>query len=287
MQNFIFGDTGGHAIQLFNALKSLGVDVKNYIIPEDVRIIHLGDLIHKGPSSKLLLETVDQLIRNNPGQWVQILGNHEFQHIEGSPYFWNCECDFDDEAIINDWYDEGLAFATFGLEKYESIKLGPFLNLKARVKAPVSGILFSHASLSWSWWKKFNSLTSAVELSKELNELHAMDITAAGQMLGVHNGKPGPVWAIGNSEVFNDWKKHPKDVMPFMQIHGHTSSYKWSQNEWWDKSRSFKAFTEATELNKESRAVITQLNDNLLIGIDPGYTKYASGKVQPYMSLLT
>jgi hypothetical protein len=188
MQNFIFGDTGGHAIQLFNALKSLGVDVKNYIIPEDVRIIHLGDLIHKGPSSKLLLETVDQLIRNNPGQWVQILGNHEFQHIEGSPYFWNCECDFDDEAIINDWYDEGLAFATFGLEKYESIKLGPFLNLKARVKAPVSGILFSHASLSWSWWKKFNSLTSAVELSKELNELHAMDITAAGQMLGVHNG---------------------------------------------------------------------------------------------------
>jgi hypothetical protein len=75
--------------------------------------------------------------------------------------------------------------------------------------------------------------------------------------------------------------------MPFMQIHGHTSSYKWSQNEWWDKSRSFKAFTEATELNKESRAVITQLNDNLLIGIDPGYTKYASGKVQPYMSLLT
>lgn len=284
MRYAIFGDTGGHAKQLFASLRSLGVNLDDFSIPEDLTIIHLGDLIHKGPSSSHLLEVVDALIRNpaNQNRWVQILGNHEFQHIHGAPYFWKCDCENGDLLILNKWFREGLATATFGLDNIAK----PDLEISARktMSPSTSSFLFSHAGLSYHWWKKIGRPLTAIEASEKLNSLSVKEITLPGQMLGLVGYQPGPVWAIGNSEVFNSWVDSD-ETSPFSQVHGHTTSFRWNQGVWWDKSKNFKRFREASKVNTETRAVLTNMAGNLLIGIDPGYNKTADTAKQPYVSL--
>jgi len=274
MKNFVFGDTGGHALPLYNALNQIGADVELGILPKDMRVIHLGDLIHKGPASKSILRVVDKFIRNNPGQWIQVLGNHEFQHIEGSPYFWSCDCDIYDVGIINDWLDEEIAYASYATTSHEPIKLND------NVMSNGGGILFTHAGLTWNWWETSNKNINAGEISSLLNYLPIDVITTPGEMLGV-KGFAGPVWATGNNEVFNSWLEST-DPMPFMQFHGHTTSYQWKAKRWWRTDEVFASFKEATYLNHTNRSVITKLNDNFLVGVDPGFSKTADLKVQPY-----
>ena len=280
MRNYVFGDTGGHAVQLFDALKNIGVDIDKGYVPEDVRIIHLGDLIHKGPDSKLLLKTINKLVRRNPTRWIQLLGNHEFQHIEGSPVFWRCECDIEDVDIICTWFEMGLAASSFAVPAFKQIKLE--VSAKPKIEIPEQGILFTHAGLTWDWWNGLGQPESPVETSIHLNSFPVDLITVPGELLGYQGGRPGPVWAVGNTEVFNSWHNN-NDVMPFMQIHGHTSSYRWSKGEWWRKDKGFQTFRESTKLNPESRAVITQMSNSLLIGVDPGYSKHADTNTQPYL----
>lgn len=293
MKNYIFGDTGGHAKQLFASLEKIGVNLKDYSIPDGVRIIHCGDLIHKGPSSRLLLDTANRLIRKNKGQWIQLLGNHEFQHIEGSPYFWRCDCNMQDVATINDLFDEGLATASFGINELVDVKLE--VSARPKMVIPNKGVLFTHAGLTNTWLNFVKSLNGAsgnlaevnltsTEVSSILNGLDVDVITAAGQMLGYINPNVGPVWAIGNDEVFNDWEASG-EVMPFMQVHGHTTSYSWSYGSWYRKDAAFKKFKGVTKLNPQTRAVITELAGNILVGIDPGFSAKADLQAQPYLTI--
>lgn len=278
MRTFVFGDTGGHQPQLWRSLIDIGVDLELAHIPEDVRIIHLGDLIHKGEHSNSIIPVIDKLIRNNPDRWIQILGNHEFQHIEGAPYFWRCDCAINTVNIINNWWDEGLATATYALDVPKKIQL----DISNKISQPETQILFSHAGLSHDWWSALNKPDTADLTSARLNQVETHFITAPGEMLGVQGGKPGPVWAVGNTEVFNSWISQ-EDIMPFTQIHGHTTSYKWKQGAWWRTDKGFRTFRDATKLNPETHAVITEMAGNLLIGIDPGYSTKATTFAQPYI----
>jgi hypothetical protein len=283
MKYVVFGDTGGHGKQLFTSLKTLGVDLKNFIIPDNLTIIHLGDLIHKGPNSKAILDTVDKLITNNPGKWRQILGNHEFNHIPGAPIFWRCDCDEEDIAILQKWYREGLATPTFGLDNI----VPPNLEVTAKPKlvAANSSWFFSHGGLTFYWWEAMGSPNSAVQAAELFNELDVREVTLPGAMLGMPQFKAGPVWAIGNDEVWNSWKGN-NEIPPFSQMHGHTTSYLWNNGRWWDSRKTFKPFRDASKVNPETRAVITDLGDNnLMVGIDPGYNKIATTATQPYIVL--
>lgn len=274
---FVFGDTGGHSLPLWRALTKLGVDLETGYIPEEIQIIHLGDLIHKGPNTESIVNVVDKLIKNNPGRWIQILGNHEFQHIEGSPYFWRCNCSETTVNIINEWFETGNASASYALTQSHNVLNIPALNIESS-----SPVLFTHAGLTYDWWKASGS-PDISQLESILNTLPVDLITTPGLLLGVENSKPGPVWAIGNTEVFESWSQQPNVDMPFAQIHGHTSSYSWGRKQWWLDNPEFRA---KTTINEESRAIITKLNNNLLIGIDPGFSKTADISVQPSLKLV-
>lgn len=276
----VFGDTGGHSLPLWRALNNIGVDIELGIIPENIQIIHLGDLIHKGPNTDSIIKVVDKLIHNNPGRWIQILGNHEFQHIEGAPYFWTCDCSDDTINTINEWWEQGLATPTYAINTPQHIAL----DVSNKLAQPQTSILFSHAGLTQPWWNALQQPQNALEASTQLNQLDVPLITAPGLMLGVPNAHPGPVWAVGNTEVFNSWAA-TQHIMPFTQIHGHTTSYVWKAGRWWDQSRNFKPFRDATKLNPTNRSVITQLNQNLLIGIDPGFSKTADIDTQPHLHI--
>lgn len=283
MKNYIFGDTGGHMKQFFNALKEIGVEPRTGHIPEDVRIIHLGDLIHKGPHSSLLIDRVNTLMRRNPGQYVQLLGNHEFQHIEGSPYFWRCNCSMEDIGTINDWFDEGFSSASYGLNGIINAKFE--VSEKPKLVVPENqGIFFSHAGLSHHWWDVMKAPSDPVVMAETINNLDVWVVTTPGEMLGVSGMHAGPVWATGNNEVFNDWEQSG-ETMPFIQMHGHTTSYNWVSKKWWRHDKAFMPFKNATKLNPETHAVITQMAGSLLVGIDPGYSNKAFGEKQPYVMI--
>lgn len=274
---FVFGDTGGHLAPLQKALTSLGVDVINFTIPENVTIIHTGDLIHKGPASSKILQLVDNLMVNNPGQWVQILGNHEYQHL-GGPQFWNCSCSVEDKAILRKWVESGQATPAFALTTDQHLILDnePYSDSSNQW-------LFTHGGVTQSFFERLGTST-AEETAEVINLLLVKYVTWPGELL---YGKPHPlvgcVWAIGATEVYPSWNTRT-EPLKFNQIYGHTTSFLWKETKW--RYGIPKEFKTNSVLAHKNRAVITKLpNQNLMVGIDPGYENYATQKSQSYITL--
>ncbi len=127
----LIGDIGGHLQQLQEALWSLGVDNR---IPDDLIVIQVGDLVHKGPDSDAVVELVDGFLQDQPDRWVQLMGNHEACHL-GADLFAHDQVSPQTEATLQRWYDDGL----LRLGVAVSSDLGPILVTHARPDAYVVG----------------------------------------------------------------------------------------------------------------------------------------------------
>lgn len=269
MRNVVMSDTGGWLPQLLNSFDLLGIDAEAGTMPEGLRVVHCGDLIHKGPYSDLLVAIVTQLMVNNPGQWVQLLGNHEAQHLPGAPHFWSCSCLPQTVGALNALYEERLLLPTFGLEDGQGFSLPEAL---PGVELPTA-MVFSHGGLTAGFWQAHaGTEASAVEASRLLNELPLEEVAAPGQLLGygVEPARVGPVWAIGNTEVFDSWRELEGQPMPFTQFHGHTTSFNFDRRYWWG---GLERFRKTAVLLPKQRAVATELNNNLMVGVDPGFSE--------------
>ena len=287
MKIAVFGDTGGHAKVFFNSLKELGIDPYTATMPSNLKVIHLGDLIHKGFSSDLLVETVDKLIRNNPGQWIQILGNHELQHLNGVS-FWKCNCSPETITKLRLLFEEDLVHIAYGLDNI----VPPNLEVSASPKFKVGNTswLFTHAGVSHNWWSHVGKPKTAAETARRLNNVEFRAINTPGIILGHYGLTPGPIWAVASEEVFPTWVNAAShDPAPFSQMHGHTNAYDFSRNVWYaGANRALKEYRKATKLNPETKASITDIgNQSLLVSIDPCYGKSAYGDKQPYILMET
>lgn len=287
MEIAVFGDTGGHAKVFFNSLKELGIDPYAATIPENLQVIHLGDLIHKGFSSDLLVETVDKLIRNNPGQWIQIVGNHELQHLDGVS-FWRCSCKSETITLLRKLFSEGLIQIAYGADNIKP----PVLEVSASPRFHVGNTswLFTHAGLSYNWWAKVGKPESAVKTAERLNNYNFRAINTPGIIMNYFGKDAGPIWAVASEEVFPTWIQVEKFFpAPFSQMHGHTNAFDFSRNAWYaGANRALKAYRQATKLNPETKASITDIgNQSLLVSIDPCYGTKAYGEKQPYVLLET
>jgi Calcineurin-like phosphoesterase len=281
MKNYIFGDTGGHGTALAASLVELGLDPMALKLPDDVRIIHLGDLIHKGPNSNVILELVDNIMAVNPDNWVQLLGNHEFQHIKGSPYFWRCNCSVSSVGIINKWWENKQATAAYALPAIINAELE--VSKKKDIIIPDLGILFTHSGITHPFWEEMGKLGSAVEVAEAINSSPIKIVSRPGIMLHnphANNQNPGPAWALGSQEVFLSWVKAQVD-MPFIQVHGHTAAFSWMHRNWYGGTP--KLFKDATKLNMKARVSTTRLNNSLLVGLDPGFSEKIDLSAQPYL----
>lgn len=281
----VFGDTGGHGLQLFKALSTIGVDLETGEIPEGVIIVHLGDLIHKGPASNTIVSMVDKLIRNNPGQWLQVLGNHEFQHIEEGIDFWNCSCTPDTQATIQEWYSEGLARVAWAIEGVLPNKWTTG-NRPVGQEELVGSFLATHGGLTYPLWKKLGEPDSATLAADRLNAKRSWCAGSAGEMLGMTNryGMVGPVWAMASKETFHYWhlewlKSHLK--MPFGQLVGHNAPFSFDSGNWWGNVS--KDFRKVSKVNLEDRRTVCFVAESVLICMDPDYTKDAVSIEQPFL----
>lgn len=278
----VFGDTGGHFAPFIQGLKAIGVDVENSIIPENITIIHLGDLIHKGAYSNELVIYVNQLIENNPGRWIQLFGNHEFQHIKGAPYFWRCDCDTNTKALLRKWYREGKAKPSHFLNQPFTFNVPKSLHFD-ETDFESKGILFSHAGLTANFFSEIGSPVDAESASNAINNLPVDVVTQPGIMLtGQQWMMPGPAWALSTAEVFNSWILN-KRTPPFHQVHGHSPAFNWQRNEWW--AGTSKLFRKDSKLAPETRHIYTKVNGSLQICCDPGYEMNYDLEIQPNLTI--
>ncbi len=283
MRLHVFGDTGGHATQLLNGLKTAGVDLNTLKIAPNTRILHVGDLIHKGADSEYIVSLVHAIMEKNPGQWIQLLGNHEFQHV-GGPQFWNCDCSGEQVALLQHWYKTGLAKVAYGSDHLIADKLD--LSARSLYEPNNSSWLFTHAGLTQVWWDRIDQPETAEQAAEKINKLTLRQKTVPGSLLfgGPSNKSAGPVWAVSTTEVFSSWE-NDHNLMPFNQVYGHTTPFAWMSKSWYDRyNKTIKQFQKQTKLNPNNRTVITKLTgDMLMVGVDPGFSNRADIKEQPHL----
>lgn len=273
----VFGDTGGHYRQLKAGLEVIGFNPDTNKLPKDVVVVHCGDLMHKGPNSAAVLYMVNRIMEHNPGQWIQLLGNHEYQYLGGIP-FWRETIDPDAIEMLQRWYFEGKVRNAFAIT--EPAEFHNLVISKRGYETPEKPIILTHAGITRQYWNKFlQSETDAATVVRMLNNFNPNQIGAPGAIIGSSNTvefPAGPVWALGVEEVYESWKSQPN--MPFIQVHGHTTPYSHSFGRWWSRDKDFKL---ASKVNPDRRTVVTVVSDSIQIAIDPGYDKQAPIEPQP------
>lgn len=278
----VFGDTGGHLRQLKSGLEAIGLNRATYKLPEDITVIHCGDLLHKGPNSAGVIYMVDRIMQQNPGQWIQLLGNHEYQYLNGVP-FWREKIDPDAIQLLTKWKEAGLARNAFCIDK--PAQFASFESMR-RFVAPNKPILLTHAGLTKEYWDLFlKQETDLVKLTARLNSFSPKQVGKTGLMIGGVNtptDPAGPIWAHSAREVWYSW--HSEPTIPFTQIHGHTNAFLFEQQRWWGGTP--KQFIQNSRTHPASRSVVTQMGDSIIVAIDPGYEKTAPPGPQPSLSII-
>src|SRR5690348_11990120 len=100
----VVGDVGGHPGELSRALESVGAAGGE--LPADVTVVQVGDLIDRGPDSAGVLRLVGHHLDTAPERWVQLVGNHEAQYLDG-PMFWSERLAAEDAEILRSWWAAG------------------------------------------------------------------------------------------------------------------------------------------------------------------------------------
>jgi hypothetical protein len=279
----VFGDTGGHYRQLKAGLETIGLNPVTNKLPEDVVVIHCGDLLHKGPNSAAVIYMVNRIMEANPGQWIQLLGNHEYQYLGGIP-FWREVIDPDAISMLQRWYFEGKVRNAFAIT--EPTKFHNLVVSKRGYETPAKPVILTHAGITRQYWAKFlQSETDATAIVRKLNNFNPNQIGTPGAIIGAGNTvefPAGPVWALSVEEVWNSWQSEL--TVPFMQIHGHTTPYSHALGRWWSRD---KAFIKSSKINPDRRTVVTAVADSVQVAIDPGYDKRAPIEPQPALLITT
>ncbi len=209
MRYAIFGDVGGHYDAFVQGLNAVGVTVSPLNMPEDLVVVQVGDLVHKGGFSFEVLSLVKLFTRKYPNQWVQLIGNHELPYISKQSFFYPDRIDKKTEKILCGLYeDENL------------------LNSYAITDSKGEDYLITHAGLTSFWFDALQKETdgTAHAISEKINSINVNYL-----LNGVYPRQDaGIFWASSFLEVYFSWHQYPHDV-PFHQIHGHSSAMDWDK----------------------------------------------------------
>lgn len=296
MKYRIFGDTGGHFEQLYQGLQKAGMTEDMYL-PDDVTIIHCGDLVHKGKGSNEIVSMVDTIMKQNPGQWIQLFGNHEAQYLGGIPFWRDNKITSKTVETLQKWWVNGDMVLAYGLPSGAIIE-----NEKSPVTEASKPILFTHAGMTKDFWKYWMNhpryadeldVTDVMDVVKVLNSLSIDEAGTAGVMLSgdasAENLPPSPIWAHCVLELWYSWEPYDydrdveEDEIPFIQIHGHTSPFSFADDEWY--KGTYLIFKNDSVVDLDTHSVWTSVGDSLHVAIDPGYEKTAPDEPQPFLSI--
>jgi Calcineurin-like phosphoesterase len=252
----VIGDVAGHLDELRTELRRLGADDGTGRLPDDLTVVQLGDLIHRGPASDAVVDLVDGYLTDQPTQWVQLVGNHEAHYLRDPVFDWPDRISARSRDTLRRWWADGQMRAAAWV--------------RDETRDGTESFLITHAGLTAGFWRTALAVTSSAEQAAiTINSLIGVNDGAlfrAGRML---HGRPrarsvGPVWAATATELLPSWLA---TTLPFSQIHGHDSIFDWQR-------RRFRAADEVARLtvvDEEAKHETTVLAGGRIIGIDPGH----------------
>jgi hypothetical protein len=251
MRIAVIGDVGGHADPLRHELARLGVRTDGSL-PEDLVVVQVGDLIHRGPDSAQVVDIVDRYLRTQPAQWIQLIGNHEANYLQSPVFVWPETLSRKHIRIINRWWQSGAAAVA------------------AAVETTDESFLITHAGVTAEFWATIlGGPSTAAEAARRINELAkagADTVFRAGTLLhGTTVPDAGPLWADATTELLPGWIDNR---MPFSQIHGHNGITAWRGDGTVDAGSGINAIV---TIDLAAKHETVQLDGGRLIGIDPDH----------------
>lgn len=269
----IFGDTGGHFQQLFKALIEIGLDPNNYTLPKNIVIIHVGDLIHKGPRSHDVLMLVDKIRIINPGQWIQLIGNHEHQYL-GGEFFWRNTLETKSVKILQNWFTQGFLQYAFVIPR------NGYIGIENTIEFLDKPTVITHAGISPDFYYEYLQNVPVQDIPEKM---FSINVGVSGIMMNKHDvDEPiGPIWAHGIHEVWTPWLMDTD--MPFHQIVGHISPYVFTKKKFFPKTPE--SFIHDAEVFEKDKVVVIKHNKDMQIFVDPGYEKQVYDISQPYITV--
>lgn len=260
MRIAVLGDASGWLSPTLAAVRSLGVqvDLDRFSWPDDLVVVHVGDLVHKGPDGDDLVAWVDAVMDRVGDRWIQLLGNHEASYL-GGPMF-------------------GTAYGSWDLRPETVTTLRRwFAEARGRLAVAVQDTggeewLVTHAGLTAGTWESLRRPATASAISGALNSVLTLNAARAfrpGKMLD-HNKEPGVVWA-SEAELCDSWEVA---VMPCSQIRGHTNPYDFSRRAWRSAlppAVCRAATTAMTSTDEEARHLRLPLGGRTVLCVDPGF----------------
>ncbi|HTK65869.1 MAG TPA: metallophosphoesterase [Pseudonocardia sp.] len=274
----VIGDVAGHLDELRTELRRLGADPDTGRLPDDLTVVQVGDLVHRGPASDAVIALVDGYLTHQPRRWVQLVGNHEAQYLREPAFDWPERISARSRDTLLRWWEERRMLVA------------------AAVLGDDENFLITHAGVTTDFWRgTLPSPRSAVQAAALINSLigeHADALFRAGAMLhgrrlpGSGARDPddprvvgsreiaaraiGPVWAATACELLPGWLG---TTLPFSQVHGHDSIFDW-------RRRCFRAnpdtdvadeLAHRTVIDEDAKHEITSLAGGRIIGVDPGH----------------
>ena len=267
----VVGDIGGHLCALQETLTQLGCEGPH--IPEGLVVCQVGDLIHRGPASGAVVTYVDEIMKKNPGQWVQLLGNHEENEILRHQFEWPDRVDDATRDTLMRWWEDGsmqLAWS-FDMNGVRDPQTGELTHSLADNPSTNCGeVLVTHAGVTVGVWEQLGRTQSAHDAAQLINAerynyQHAVWNT--GVMLERQIRRDaGVVWARADDELLWFWNNQ---LGPgFHQVHGHSSAYNWGRGRY--QRRDLEGILRGqTSVDTRFRHLRTELEGGTIWGCDP------------------
>jgi hypothetical protein len=252
----VIGDVAGHPDALRAELVRLGADPATLALPDDLTVVQVGDLVHRGPDSPAVIALVDGYLTRQPGRWVQLVGNHEAQYLREPAFRWPEVLPEPSARTLRDWWRSGAMRAA------------------AAVSAGEVQLLVTHAGLTEGFWRlALGSPASAVLAARALNSFigtHEDVLLSAGQMLGGGDANyvAGPVWASAGAEVIPSWLDSGARL-PFDLVHGHSSVADWRRRRFTVEQR----IGELMSVDDARAHTTATLPGGRIVGVDPGHSR--------------
>lgn len=250
----ILGDVGGWYDRLDEVVGRLGGDPDQGTLPDDVVVVQVGDLVHKGPDSDRCVALVEQMHRNVPDQWVQLVGNHEASYLPGGvPGPWPDRLPDALVATLRRWKEAGL------------------LRLAVAIDAGTDGqVLVTHSGLTRRRWEQLGQPVDAQAAAAAIErQWHRDPVAALRPGISLVATDPGVVGADAASELLAGWATAER--LPFNQVHGHTSGFVWEAGSW-DPALPEALWGRAVA-DPTRRHTTVRWPGGWIIGIDPRYTR--------------
>lgn len=250
----VIGDVGGHAQQLRWALDQLGAAAGR--LPPDLVVIQVGDLVDRGPDSMDVVDIVARLLIEHPRQWIQLVGNHEAQHLPGGSVFWPDRLADRGVDRLREWWADGRMRVAEAVGTSDGEEF-----------------LITHAGLTLAGWLQLGQPRSAAMAAELLNERPEL-IWQVGDH--ARDDQAGPLWAESGAALHEPWMAYP-GIVPFGQIHGHSTLVHFTDQRW----RCTGRVRQRSTVDWRARHVRVRVGGRVFIGIDPGHGRTGAVQWEP------